>query len=63
MHTDLATAPPPQRLNLDATDHALAPLVRDWFEHDLRQRIDAAMDHQLAIFLAGERDRAFVRAA
>jgi hypothetical protein len=52
-------------LDLDRTDRALTPLVRDWFEHDLRLRLDAAMDQQLAIFLAGEssRERDLVRAA
>jgi hypothetical protein len=65
MQTANAPAPTPDRLNLDATDRALAPLVRDWFEHDLRDRIDAAMDRQLAIYLAGRRSRQrdFVRAA
>jgi hypothetical protein len=49
MPTDLA--------RLDETDRTLAPLTREWFEHDLRRRIDAAMERQLAIFLAAERSR------
>ena len=49
MTTDLAL--------LDATDRTLAPLTREWFERDLRLRIDTAMEQQLAIFLAGERSR------
>ena len=49
MTTDLA--------RLDDTDRRLAPLTRDWFEQDLRERIDAAMERQLAIFLAAERSR------
>jgi hypothetical protein len=65
MSTEHATAIAPARPHLDRTDRALAPLVRDWFEHDLRERIDAAMDRQLAVYLAGEysRDRDFVTAA
>jgi hypothetical protein len=65
MPTEHATVPAPARLNLDGTDRALAPLVRDWFEHDLRERIDAAMDRQLAVYLAGELSHArdFVTAA
>jgi hypothetical protein len=65
MQTAYAPAPTPERLKLDAADRALAPLVRDWFEHDLRDRIDAAMDRQLAIYLAGgqSRQRDFARAA
>ena len=47
MHTD--------RLVLDRTDSTLAPLTRDWFERDLRERIDTEMERQLAIFLAAER--------
>ncbi|MEA2436932.1 MAG: hypothetical protein QOF65_1488 [Thermoleophilaceae bacterium] len=42
---------------LDRTDRTLAPLARDWFERDLHKRIDAAMEQQLAIFLAGELSR------
>jgi hypothetical protein len=63
MPTQHATAPP--RPDLDGTDRALAPLVRDWFEHDLRERIDRAMDRQLAVYLAGQRarERDFVTAA
>jgi hypothetical protein len=49
--------PAAQHLRFDATDRELAPLARDWFEHDLRERIDAAMDRQLVIFLAGEESR------
>jgi hypothetical protein len=49
MPTDLA--------HLDETDRTLAPLTREWLEHDLRERIDAAMERQLAIFLAAERSR------
>jgi hypothetical protein len=65
MPTEHATAPPPAQPTLDGTDRALAPLVRDWFEHDLRERVDAAMDRQLAVYLAGElsRERHFVTAA
>ena len=65
MQTAQAPAPAPNRLNLDTTDRALAPLVRDWFEHDLRARLDTAMDRQLAIYLAGPESRHhdFVRAA
>jgi hypothetical protein len=56
MSTDLA--------RLDETDRTLAPLAREWFEHDLRNRIDAAMERQLAIFLAAERSRGeFAQAA
>ena len=42
---------------LDETDRTLAPLARAWFEQDLRNRIDVAMERQLAIFLAAERSR------
>jgi hypothetical protein len=45
------------QLVLDRTDLTLAPLTRDWFEHDLSQRIDSEMERQLAIFLAAERSR------
>jgi hypothetical protein len=41
----------------DRTDRTLAPLTREWFERDLHKRIDTAMEHQLAIFLAGELSR------
>lgn len=42
---------------LDKTDRTLAPLTRAWYEQDLRARVDAAMERQLAIFLAAERSR------
>lgn len=48
---------PTYRLIFDETDRTLAPLARVWFERDLRARIDSAMDHQLALFLAGELSR------
>jgi len=48
---------PTDRLILDETDRKLAPLARVWFERDLRARIDSAIDHQLALFLAGELSR------
>ena len=44
-------------VRLDEIDRAIAPLARSWFEQDLRNRIDAAMERQLAIFLAAERSR------
>jgi hypothetical protein len=44
-------------LPFDETDRKLAPLARIWFERDLRERINSAMDDQLAIFLAGELSR------
>lgn len=49
--------PPAQRIPPDEADRELSALARDWFEHDLQQRIDAAMERQLAIFLAGEASR------
>ena len=48
---------PTDHLHLDETDRKLAPLARIWFERDLRERISSAMDHQLAMFLAGELSR------
>jgi hypothetical protein len=42
---------------LDRTDRTLAALARDRFDRDLRERIDAEMERQLAIFLAAERSR------
>ena len=39
---------------LDAVDHELGALTRDWFEHDLRSRIDAALDRRLALLLSGD---------
>jgi hypothetical protein len=44
-------------VRLDETDRTLAPLTREWFEQDLRERIDIAMERQLAVFLAAERSR------
>jgi hypothetical protein len=42
---------------LDDTDRTLARLSRDWFERDLRERIDTGIEQQVAIFLAGELSR------
>jgi hypothetical protein len=41
----------------DATDHAIAALARERIEQELRERINAAMNRQLALFLAAERSR------
>ena len=47
-----------QLLAPDVTDRVLAALTRERYEQELRDRIDASMNRQLAIFLAGERSRA-----
>ncbi len=49
--------PTAQRTPPEEADRELALLARDWFEHDLQKRIDAAMEQQLAVFLAGEASR------
>ena len=36
----------------ERVDRALRTHVRDWFEQDLRRRIDAAMERRLASVLA-----------
>ena len=55
---------PTLEAHLDETDQEMAPLTREWLERDLRDRIDAAMRRQLAIFLAAERSRGeFAQAA
>jgi hypothetical protein len=47
----------PQPLPTDATNRVLAALVRESAEQALRKRIDAEMQHQLAVFLAGQESR------
>lgn len=48
---------PTDEARLDETDRTLAPLARNWFDRDLRARIDAEITRQLAIFLTSERSR------
>jgi hypothetical protein len=48
---------PTDQSPIDRIDRTLAPLTRDWFERDLRERIDSATYRQLTIFLAAERSR------
>jgi hypothetical protein len=48
-HTPVAPRPIAGR----TVDPHLRALTRDWFDQDLQARIDAAMDRQLALFLAG----------
>jgi hypothetical protein len=48
MHNDHSPASPEPNV-LSAIDPQLRALTREWFEQDLRNRIDAAMDRRLAL--------------
>jgi hypothetical protein len=41
----------------DVTDRVIAAIARERIEQELRERINAAMNRQLALFLAAERSR------